>query len=240
MVSGMLPCIAPGDIYWREGMVLRKKHRSVDELASFAHIQWSSRVASLQGGAGPSRLSAGGLLETILQAFLLFIIVTSLIGRFEIHQTSMEPNFHEGQRVIVSQLDRALPDWVVRTTHAANGSGDRTLGLKRGQIIVFYDTPQGEIPLIKRLIAIPGDTVAIYDGQVFVNGEAIDEPYLHEVSTACRVYCGPLTLGNDEYFFMGDNRPGSRDSRSFGPIPARQIVGRVIVRYWPPDQFTLY
>ncbi len=221
-------------------MALRKKHQSVDDIASSAHIQWNARVAPLDYRRLPYYLSIGNILETILQALLLFIIVTSLIGRFEIHQTSMEPNFHEGQRVIVSQIDRALPDWVVRTTHAAHTDGDTTLGLKRGHIVVFYDTPQSEIPLIKRLIAIPGDTIHIRGGQVWVNGQALPEPYLHGVTTACHTYCGPRTLGPDEYFFMGDNRPGSRDSRSFGPIPAQQIIGRVIVRYWPLDQFTLY
>jgi signal peptidase I len=56
----------------------------------------------------------------------------------------------------------------------------------------------------------------------------------------CHAYCGPLTLGEDDYFFMGDNRTGSRDSRNFGPVPGEQIIGRVIMRYWPLNDFALY
>jgi signal peptidase I len=67
----------------------------------------------------------------------------------------------------------------------------------------------------------------------------LEERYLKSVTTSCSTYCGPLTLGPDEYFFMGDNRPVSHDSRSFGPIPADQIVGRVILRYWPLNEFSM-
>jgi signal peptidase I len=92
---------------------------------------------------------------------------------------------------------------------------------------------QGD-PLIKRLIGLPGDTLTIRDGGVYLNGAPLMEPYLSGETTSCTTYCGPLTLGPDEYFFLGDNRPVSRDSRAFGPIAAEQIVGQVILRYWPP------
>jgi signal peptidase I len=86
---------------------------------------------------------------------------------------------------------------------------------------------------------VPGDTIEIRDGEVRVNGEPVIEPYVNG-ATRCSAYCGPLTLGPDEFFFMGDNRGVSRDSRAFGTIPADQIVGRVIVRFWPLDEVALY
>lgn len=185
----------------------------------------------------------GDVFQSVVQAFLLLIILTSLIGHFEIQQTSMEPNFHEGQRVIVNQMGQNLPDWLVSSAHAHTHAtaGRAMFGPRRGQVVVFYDTPQPQgPPLIKRVIGTPGDTVEIREGQVLVNGEALDEPYVHGLATSCSVYCGPFTLGEDEYFFLGDNRSGSRDSRNFGPISRSQIVGRVIVRYWPLNQFTLF
>jgi signal peptidase I len=171
----------------------------------------------------------------VLQALLIFLIISSLVGRFEIRQTSMEPNFHEGERVMVSQLGSALPSIFGSTAYAGNSALAPASTLQRGQVVVFYpeSMAQGD-PLIKRLIGRPGDTIAIRDGAVSVNGVLLDEPYLSGTATSCTAYCGPLTLGTDEYFFMGDNRPVSRDSRAFGPVSADQIVGQVILRYWPP------
>lgn len=180
------------------------------------------------------------VLQSAMQVFLLFIIFTSLIGRFEIRQTSMEPTFHEGQRVMVSQLGSVLPELSGRTAYAATGSERTTSVLRRQQVVVLYDMPKrtGD-PLIKRLIALPGETIEIRDGEVLINDKELDEPYINGTFTSCNKYCGPLTLDEEEYFFMGDNRAVSRDSRNFGPVPASQIVGPVVVRYWPLNDFSL-
>jgi signal peptidase I len=176
--------------------------------------------------------------ETLLWAFLLYTLISTLVGRYVVHQVSMEPNFHDGQLVVVSRWEGGISPWLSGIAHA--GSEDHALDLKRGQVIVFYPTAKREgIPLIKRVIAIPGDRLEIRDGEVSVNGEIIQEPYL-KLSTECIQICGPMTLGPGQYFVMGDNRPNSYDSRWFGPIPASQIVGRVVLRYWPMDQFTIY
>jgi signal peptidase I len=172
---------------------------------------------------------------------LLFVILSALIGRFEIHQVSMEPNFHEGQRVLVSKLDSIWSSLFVRTAHAADSGRASPFALKRGQVVVFFKSPaRDDDALIKRAIGLPGDTVELRDGVVLVNGVAIDEPYIQDVHTSCASYCQPITLGPDEYFLMGDNRLNSLDSRNFGPIPASQIVGRVILRYWPLGQIDVY
>jgi signal peptidase I len=175
------------------------------------------------------------LAQAALQALLIFLIISSLIGRFEIRQTSMEPNFHEGERVMVSQLGSALPAIFGSPAYADGGVASHATSLQRGQVVVFYPAAMGQgDPLIKRLIGVPGDTITIRDGGVYLNGAPLMEPYLSGMTTSCTTYCGPLTLGPDEYFFLGDNRPVSRDSRAFGPISAEQIVGQVLLRYWPP------
>lgn len=179
--------------------------------------------------------------QTITQVLLLFLIISSLMGRFEIHQNSMEPNFHEGQRVMVSRLGSLWSQMLVSTAHASGREPAPALGLQRGQIIVFYESDNHEEdPLIKRVIGLPGDTVNLSNGEVKVNDVVQNEPYVHGLSTSCNSYCETITLGPDMYFVMGDNRPVSRDSRSFGPIHADQIIGRVVLRYWPLDQISLY
>jgi signal peptidase I len=181
------------------------------------------------------------LLRTAVQALLLFVILSALIGRFEVHQISMEPNFHEGQRVLVSKLDSIWTSLVVRTAHAAEARPSSPFAIKRRQIVVFYKSPRrDEDALIKRVIGVPGDTIELRDGAVLVNSSPIDEPYVYGARTECGSSCGPITLAADQYFVMGDNRLNSLDSRIFGPIPSGQIVGRVIARYWPLDQVAVY
>jgi signal peptidase I len=181
------------------------------------------------------------LLWTVVQALILFVILSALIGRFEVHQISMEPTFHEGQRVLVSKLDSLWSNIIVRTAHAAESRRSSPFALQRGQVVVFYRTPErNEDALIKRVIGLPGDTIEFRAGHVLVNGAQLDEPYVHDAQTTCATNCGPLTLGPDEYYVLGDNRLNSLDSRSFGPIPAEQIVGRVALRYWPLSQIEIF
>ncbi|MEO7912640.1 MAG: signal peptidase I [Roseiflexaceae bacterium] len=188
-----------------------------------------------------ARSAIADLAKTAIQALLLFIILSTLIGRFEIHQISMEPNFHEGQRVLVSKLDSIWSSLFVRTAHAADSGRNSPFALQHGQVVVFFKTPaRDQDALIKRVIGLPGDTVELRDGAVLLNGVLLDEPYVNGAQTFCGNYCQPFTLGPDEYFLMGDNRANSLDSRSFGSIPASQLVGRVVLRYWPLEQVEVY
>jgi signal peptidase I len=188
-----------------------------------------------------ARSAIADLARTAIQALLLFLILSALIGRFEIHQISMEPNFHEGQRVLVSKLDSIWSSLFVRTAHAADSRRKSPFALQRGQVVVFFKTPtHDEDALIKRAIGLPGDTIELRDGAVLINGQYLAEPYVNGAPTLCGNYCRPFTLGPDEYFLMGDNRANSLDSRSFGPIPAGQLVGRVVLRYWPLEQVEVY
>ena len=181
------------------------------------------------------------LLRTAAQALILFFVLSALIGRFEVHQISMEPTFHEGQRVLVSKLGSIWSSLFVRTAHAAETTRTSPFALQRGQVVVFYKTPaRDDDALIKRVIGLPGDLIEFRDDEVWINGARLDEPYIHGAPTTCGVTCEPIRLALDEYFVMGDNRDNSADSRSFGPISSDQMVGRVVLRYWPFSQVEYY
>jgi signal peptidase I len=180
------------------------------------------------------------LLRTAIQVLVLFLILSALIGRFEIHQVSMEPSFHEGQRVIVSKLDGIWSSLFVRTAQAAETHKQSPFAPQHGQVVVF-NPPNGEgDALIKRVIGMPGDVIELREGSVWVNNQLLDEPYVNGQATSCNNTCLPIRLDPDSYFLMGDNRSSSLDSRSFGPVRADRIIGRVVMRYWPLDQLEIY
>ncbi len=174
------------------------------------------------------RLSRPSLLREILETLILIALVYTLVNlatvRFYIEGPSMQPNFWAGQFLIVSRAHYLL-------------------GLpERGDIVVFDppgDDDQVDDPLlIKRLIGLPGDHVEVREGSVYINGEPLGEPYLHDIGSPvrCSSQCD-VVLGSGQYFLMGDNRNNSRDSRVFGAVDRHRIVGEAIVRYWPPQDW---
>lgn len=180
------------------------------------------------------------VVETLVGAVTLYLIISTIIGRFEIQQISMEPTFHEGQRVVISYWDRLLASFRTDVAHAA-GEQTAATAYARGQVVVLYPTSAHEgIPLIKRVIGVPGDTLMLKDNQVCVNGTPLDEPYVHGAPTSCAQYCGTIVLGTGQYFVMGDNRTNSYDSRYFGPVNEQDIIGHVILRYWPLNTLEAY
>ncbi len=187
------------------------------------------------------RQSFREVIETVFISLVLYFLVSAIVGNFEVRQVSMEPNLHEGQRVLVSRWGH-WSLWLADVAQAADSQAGAGPALfERGQIVVFQPVAgPGDIPLIKRVIGLPGDEVLVRDGQVWLNGERLDEPYLNGLPTGCRRYCGPLVVPPGHYFVMGDNRPNSFDSRGFGPVNQEQIIGRVVLRYWPPDAARFY
>jgi signal peptidase I len=158
-------------------------------------------------------------LQVMAPALVLALIVHLFLAQATIvYGQSMEPNLHPNQRLIVDKLSYRLRP-------------------PQRDDIVVVDLPDMEEMLVKRIIALPGETVEVQGGTVYVNGAPIPEPYTHDLTP---YDMAPLTLGPLAYFVMGDNRGNSNDSRSFGPITRDEIVGRVWLRYWPLDQFLLF
>jgi signal peptidase I len=120
-------------------------------------------------------------------------------------------------------------------------SGDSVLveklshGARRGDLVVFHRPGNGEI-LLKRVVALGGDSVAIEDGALYVDGRRRHEPYAnpHAIDG---VYFGPVRVPRGSLFAMGDNRGDSLDSRQFGAVPVGRVIGRVVARIWPPGRW---
>jgi signal peptidase I len=161
------------------------------------------------------RYLAGEALQTLILLAMLVTLVNLSCGRFVVEGTSMAPNFETGQFILVSRVHYLLE------------------APQRGDIIVFQYQGNPEDDYIKRVIGLPGETVELRGQQVYIDGVRLNEPYLNEPCTprACpdRIW----ELGADEFFVMGDNRNHSTDSRAFGPIQRRYIIGEAVLRYYP-------
>ena len=141
-------------------------------------------------------------------------------GRW-IPSESMVPTLQVGDRLIIEKVT------------------PRLTGIERGDIVVFR--PPASISqkddLIKRVIGLPGDTISIKKGTVYINGTALNEPYEAEKPLAD---FKPYKVPENSYFVMGDNRNDSYDSRYWGPVSADQIIGKALVRYFPVDNIHMF
>lgn len=160
------------------------------------------------------------ILETIVFVGSIFIVVyLFLFQPNQIKGASMEPTFYNGNYIFTSKVTYKLRDPI------------------RGDVVVFHSPKNNEIEYIKRIIGIPGDTIMIQNTTVYVNGKPINEPYIS--ATTELIYGGflvegiAITVPENQYFVMGDNRPRSSDSREFGPVPYESLIGQVIYRYFP-------
>jgi signal peptidase I len=160
------------------------------------------------------------VLETVILVAAIYALVNLLSARFIVEGPSMQPNFHTGQFVIVSRLHYMLE------------------APQRGDIVVFHYPGNPDEDYIKRVIGVPGDVVELRNQQVYVNGERLNEPYIAEECsrTSCPDEVFPK-LEPGQYFVMGDNRNHSSDSRRFGAVDRRFIVGEALLRYWPPSDW---
>lgn len=114
---------------------------------------------------------------------------------------------------------------------------------KRGDVVVFKSPKNPDVDFIKRIIGLPGETVALTNGRVYINNEALPESYLSDKIFTPGSYFlregGSVVVPDGQYFVMGDNRTGSSDSREWGPMKKEEIIGRVFFRYFPFDRFGL-
>lgn len=157
------------------------------------------------------------IVETIVLALVIYWVVSLGFLQFRVIQTSMEPNFHDGQRLVVSKLAYLF--------HPP----------ERGDVIIFHPPNNPGKDYIKRVIGLPGETVAIRKGRVYIDGRRLKEPYIAEVNRSGS--WGPFIVGQDEYFVLGDNRDNSSDSRSWGMLPGKNIIGKAWLSCWPPQEW---
>jgi signal peptidase I len=152
-----------------------------------------------------------------LAVILYFVINTFVVQTFRVEQESMLDTFVEGQHLLIDKLTPRIDDY------------------SRGDVVVFHAPPDWDdgTPFIKRVIGEPGDTVAVRDGAVFVNGVQLDEPYVHYPIEAGA--WDEITVPAGELIVMGDHRDASVDSREFGPVPIENVIGRAVLRFWPLD-----
>ena len=180
------------------------------------------------------------IVETLVLTLLIYLVIHNFVAQpFEVQQSSMSPTIVNGEYILIDKLSVRFD------------------GYHYGDVVVF-NPPSGSglatdgIPFIKRIIGMPGDTITLENGRVFVErpGESpvrIEEPYVvtrddgTTAPTDCLQPDCPFTwiVGDDEFFVLGDNRPSSQDSRVFGPIDQELILGRAWLRYFPLERIGL-
>ena len=180
------------------------------------------------------------IIEAVVLAAVVFMLLQVTVRNFKVDGSSMEPTLEDGQYLLgnrlvylrgeLDRLAKIVPFWT-----AGEGSSRHAIHApKRGEVIVFEfpdsnpNNPKKDF--VKRVVGLPGETMRMFDGKVFVNEEVLNEPYLShkDHSNASKV-----TLGEGEYYVLGDNRTHSNDSRSWGAVPEANIRGKVWMVYWP-------
>ena len=173
----------------------------------------------------PATKKGGGVLEYLVILLVSFALVFGFVRPFVmeafwIPSGSMIPTLEIGDRVLVNKF-------IYRFTEP-----------RRGDIIVFESVDNSNEDLIKRVVGLPGDRIAVRGGKLFVNGERQKEPYTNK-KLPDRSFYAQTRVPKNHVFVMGDNRGNSADSRVFGPLPEKNIEGEAFLRFWPPDRIGL-
>jgi signal peptidase I len=157
------------------------------------------------------------LLETAVLTIAIFLIVKAAVQNFRVEGDSMLPNLHNGEYILVNKVDYVL--------HPPS----------RGDIVIFNAAPAGDPgkDFIKRVIGLPGETVAVRNNTVYINGTPLHEPYQHYPANYT---FGPKTVPKGDYFVLGDHRNNSDDSHMWAAtwLPQHDIIGKAWIAYWPP------
>lgn len=163
--------------------------------------------------AARSLLRARISVAFLAQSLLAFTLVHFLLFNLSVVRgSSMNPGIHDGDRIVIDPWAYVFG------------------AVERGDVVVLKYPLDPHVDYIKRVIGIPGDEVVIEAGRVWVNGQALHEPYVADADPLSRL---ATRVKPAHYFVLGDNRPRSSDSRDFGQVPAEYVRGRVEVRLWP-------
>jgi signal peptidase I len=155
--------------------------------------------------------------DLLISVVVSFFIITFLYQPVKVEGTSMAPQLHDQDRLFINKFAYNFEK------------------VERDDVVVFYYPRDTQKSYIKRVIGLPGDTVRIVDGRVFVNGTAIAEPYVPERYQDVRSM-DEFRVPAGEYFVMGDHRSISSDSRDFGPVARNLIYGKAAFVYWPREE----
>jgi signal peptidase I len=223
-----LPDSEPGPRRWLPAPPLpadAPSHGGLSDLDPWASGARSARVAWLH--------LIREALDILILALVLFVGIRLVAHNYVVDGGSMLPTFEDGDLLVVNRLAYREFDlsWLPGVDEASRPFGTP----QPGDVVVFHLSSERD--LLKRVIAIEGQTVMVTGGRVFVDGVALDEPYLAEPPVQ---ESPPITVAPGRVFVMGDNRNNSDDSRRFGPIEVDSIVGRADLRYWPWDRIALF
>ena len=178
------------------------------------------------------------LILSVIMAIALFVLIDTVTVRSHVEGPSMEPTLHRGQMLLISRLGiSGLTRQAFASVEAvANVQPDPAIPT-RGTIVTFLHPYDSNEMLVKRVIGLPGEEIAIKRGVVYINGQQLAEPYVvyHDA-----VSMSTIQIPEDSIFVMGDNRPESGDSRSFGPVPMDRMLGVVVLRYFPFTQLAWF
>lgn len=156
--------------------------------------------------------------DLLIAIGLALVIIVFLYQPVKVEGTSMAPLLSDQERIFINKFVYRFEPIV------------------RGDVVVFWYPLDRSKSFIKRVVGLPGETVEIRRGTVYINGEAITEPYVPPQYADVSDF-GPMKVPRGNYFVMGDHRISSNDSRVFGPVPSQYIYGRAVFAYWPVDHF---
>ena len=156
--------------------------------------------------------------DLLIAIGLALVIIVFLYQPVKVEGTSMAPLLSDQERIFINKFVYRFEP------------------IDRDDVVVFWYPLDRSKSFIKRVIALPGETVEIRRGTVFINGRAIIEPYVPPQYADVSDY-GPMIVPRGSYFVMGDHRISSNDSRVFGPVASQYIYGRAVFAYWPVDHF---
>jgi signal peptidase I len=156
--------------------------------------------------------------DLLIALGLALIIIVFLYQPVKVEGTSMAPLLTDQERIFINKFVYRFGP------------------IERGDVVVFWYPVDRTKSFIKRVVGLPGETVEIRQGQVWVNGQPVDEPYVPSQYVDRHSY-GPAKVPADHYFLLGDHRSSSNDSRVFGTVPSALIYGKAVFVYWPVDRF---